>query len=426
MKLNQCKLIKILSFFLIFLCPFNGIFAQNEAECEKIVQRVMDCCNEKSLTKILPYLSEDFSVAGHSGNLAKTIFQQLVSAVGSIVSYHKKESRVEADKLILEYSIEYSQVGKKDSVFIFNKDNLLTGAELIKIKVKTLSPEERKIEYNKNNIISVPIILAGNIPLVEVFLNGETRLFFLDSGAPFSILNSKYVEGLDKSQKKLGSLQDVTGNTSISNMDIAAVTELEFAGNKIKNQKILTLDMSNLEKSLKTDGIYGLIGYDMLKEYDIFLDYSKKTLVLINPEHIDDFIKNNRLKTNSKLPCKMISHIPMIEVLIGNKTYQMGIDTGAETNLIDSTYFNDLEYLLQNKQKDVLGGAAGIKKEIYTGELKKLIVGKNVYKNLRTSFSDISHLRKRPESYDGLLGYPFLSSQPVLISYKRGEVILFK
>lgn len=296
----------------------------------------------------------------------------------------------------------------------------------MKIKVKTLSPEERTVEYNKANLISVPIILAGNIPLVEVFLNGENRLFLLDSGAPFSILNSKYVEGLDKSKKKLGSLQDVSGNASISNMDIVTVKELEFAGSKIKNQKTVILDMSHLEETLETDGIYGLIGYDMLKEYDFFLDYSKKTLALINPEHIDDFIKNNKLKTNSKLSCKMIGHIPMIEVLIGNKAYQMGIDTGAETNLIDSSYFNDLEYLLQNKQKDVLGGAAGIKKEIYTGELKKLIVGKNVYKNLRTSFSDISHLRKRPESYDGLLGYPFLSSQPVLISYKRGEVILFK
>lgn len=270
MKRSQCKLIKSLSVFLLFLFISSGMFAQTETECEKIVQIAMDCCNEKSLTKILPYLSEDFSIAGHSGNLAETIFKQLVSAVGSIVSYHKKETRVEDGKLILEYSIEYSQVGKKDSVFIFNKDNLLTGAELIKIKVKTLSPEERKIEYNKNNIISVPIILAGNIPLVEVFLNGENRLFFLDSGAPFSILNSKYVEGLDKGQKKLGSLQDVTGNTSISNMDIAAVKELEFVGSKIKNQKMVTLDMSSLEKSLETDGIYGLIGYDMLKEYDFF------------------------------------------------------------------------------------------------------------------------------------------------------------
>lgn len=113
MKRSQCKLIKILSFFLIFLFVFSSVFAQTETECEKIVQIAMDCCNEKSLTKILPYLSEDFSVAGHSGNLAETIFKQLVSAVGSIVSYHKKESRLEADKLILEYSIEYSQVGKK-------------------------------------------------------------------------------------------------------------------------------------------------------------------------------------------------------------------------------------------------------------------------------------------------------------------------
>ena len=38
MKQNQCKLIKMLSASLIFFCFFSGIFAQNEAECEKAVQ----------------------------------------------------------------------------------------------------------------------------------------------------------------------------------------------------------------------------------------------------------------------------------------------------------------------------------------------------------------------------------------------------
>lgn len=92
---------------------------------------------------------------------------------------------MEDGKLILKYSIEYSQVGKKESVFIFNKDNLIVEAELMKIKVKTLSSEERTIEYNTNKITSIPFIFAGNLPLVDVLLEGESRLFLLDSGAPF-------------------------------------------------------------------------------------------------------------------------------------------------------------------------------------------------------------------------------------------------
>ena len=85
--------------------------------------------------------------------------------MGAVVSYEKTESFMEDGKLILKYSIEYSQVGKKESVFIFNKDNLIVEAELMKIKVKTLSSEERTIEYNTNKITSIPFIFAGNLPL---------------------------------------------------------------------------------------------------------------------------------------------------------------------------------------------------------------------------------------------------------------------
>ncbi|WP_432890395.1 retropepsin-like aspartic protease [Treponema putidum] len=164
----------------------------------------------------------------------------------------------------------------------------------------------------------------------------------------------------------------------------------------------------------------------MLKEYDVFLDYQKKQLTLIRPDSYDSFIKSNTLKVYSKIPCKMVGHIPVIEVAIGNKTYTLGLDTGAEFNLLDSFYFNELEPSLTNKEKTELSGAGGIKQEIYQAELKTMKIGGKTYKNIKTAFSDISHLRKKPDSYDGLLGHPFLSAQPFLISYKRGEIILFK
>lgn len=57
----------------------------------------------------------------------------------------------------------------------------------------------------------------------------------------------------------------------------------------------------------------------MLKEYDIFLDYSKNILTLIQPYAADKYIKENKLKINTKVSCKMNTHLPMPEVLIGNK-----------------------------------------------------------------------------------------------------------
>lgn len=92
MKRNQCKLIKILNSCLIFLCFFSSIFAQNEAECEKVVEVVFEACNKKSESQLLPYLAESFSIAGYKDDMAKTILKQLISAVGNIVSYEKKKA----------------------------------------------------------------------------------------------------------------------------------------------------------------------------------------------------------------------------------------------------------------------------------------------------------------------------------------------
>lgn len=70
----------------------------------------------------------------------------------------------------------------------------------------------------------------------------------------------------------------------------------------------------------------------------------------------------------------------------------MGIDTGAELNLIDESYFTELERHIQNKKT-----------------------------------TNIPHLEDRcGNKCNELLGFPFLSLQSVLISYKRGEIIVFK
>lgn len=91
------------------------------------------------------------------------------------------------------------------------------------MKIKTLSQEERNIQYNRNEIISAPLQLAGSLPLVEVLLNGQARMFLLDSGSPFSMLNSKYVEKEDNGETALSSYKDVSGTVSNSSRIIFTV-----------------------------------------------------------------------------------------------------------------------------------------------------------------------------------------------------------
>lgn len=50
-------------------------------------------------------------------------------------------------------------------------------------------------------------------------------------------------------------------------------------------------DLSHLEKG--TD-VYGLIGYDVYKDYDLMFDYKKKTMTLIDPDYTETFLKECR------------------------------------------------------------------------------------------------------------------------------------
>ncbi len=50
----------------------------------------------------------------------------------------------------------------------------------------------------------------------------------------------------------------------------------------------LTMNLAHLETELDTE-IYDLIGYDMLKNYDVLLDYRDKEMVLIKPDYFNSY-----------------------------------------------------------------------------------------------------------------------------------------
>lgn len=402
-------------------------FTQDIDKCNEVVKITIEAINNKSSETLEPYLASDFKIAGQTGEIAKMVMTQLFSQFGETVkSYKIKSSENENNTLTLIYAIEYDEkMGLKDATFVFNSDNKLKELTLFKMEVKTLDGET-KVEKNNKDIIKVPFKMAGNLIIVDVLLNGEKRNFLLDSGSPKVILNQKYFPNSDTIHKKsISSTKGVGGN--ISGMDIVKVEQLDFAGIQLNNQKVLTIDISHLEKELETK-IYGLIGYDLIKDYDIIFDYDKKVLTLINPDYYEKYKKNEML--NRKLtivPFEFTSHIPVIKVMIDKREYSFGIDCGAESNLMDDDLFAQLNNCLRKVSTDTLSGADKIRKEVKVGEIKKIFIGEKKFKNIHTVFNDMSHLNEGYKmKIDGLIGYQVLSKQKTMISYKRKELIFIE
>jgi hypothetical protein len=284
---------KYLKIFVLLSFITQVSFAQDISECRKIVDLTIESINNGSPDGLNTYLSDDFIIAGQKGEIAKMVLQQLFSQLGEKVKSHQEMKKNKMDKgLELVYNIDYMNMGLKEATFIFNESNLLTELTLFKMEVKTMN-NDNKIEKSIHDIIEIPFTMAGKLIAVKILLNGKYRTFILDSGSPKVILNSKYISKKDTTKKTISASKGVSGN--ISGMDIGNVEQLDFYGIQLNNQEVITMDLSHLEESLETN-FYGLIGYDLIKDYDLIFDYEKLKLTLINPDVYKSY-KRALLKT---------------------------------------------------------------------------------------------------------------------------------
>ena len=401
-------------------------FGQELGECHKIIELTAQSIKEKSTQKIEAHLAEDFTMAGHQGEVAKMILAQLLTQLNDpLISY--KEVSHELDDKVLKIScdFEYKERGATETIFLFDQDNKLKELDLFKMQVKS-KMSGNKVESYSKEIKQIPFRTMGNLIALDVLVNGEEQTFILDTGAAEVILNAKYHEEKGPKKKTLSAgTKSVVGN--ISGMDLVEVSELDFAGIKLKEEQLITMDLGHLEEELGGE-VHGLVGYSMIKDFDVLFDYDKKLLTLIPTSLFEDFSEQEfEMEAMSRYPLKMRGHIPVVEIGINEEIYQMGIDCGAEVNLLREGLYEKFKSDLREIQKEILTGAGKEDLQVKKGVIEEMTIGEKSFEKTETVFSDISHLNKDKELViDGLIGYEILSKQKTILSFSRKEIIFIE
>lgn len=397
--------------------------AQSVDQSKTIVSSVVKAVNQGSIDGIDNDLAQDFTIAGQKGAIARIVLKQLISQLNDkIVDYTFIDRENEAH-LKLNYIFNYERLGEKRAFFIFDKENKIKEMSLLSMEVKTMSGESN-VEKSKEKYIDVPFQLAGKLILVDVNLNGKPQKFILDTGSPKVVLNSKYLNKNDK-ETRLSSSKGVNGN--ISGMDIENVESLDFYGIQLKNQDVLSMDLSHLEEELGTQ-FCGLLGYEFIKDYDILFDYANQNLTLIEAAYLEDYI-NLKIKglVSDGIPFKMEKHLPVIDFSVGEKIYNVAIDSGAESNLLDFKYSAQLQPFLKDTKQNNTIGADGLQKSTTKSVIPVSRIGENIFNNTDLILTDISHINNAYKSnLDGIIGNPILSQQKVILSYSKNQLFFIK
>jgi len=285
----------------------------------------------------------------------------------------------------------------------------------------TMSSTSIPINSSKEHIDVYPESFSASFELtkglifVEANLEGKKANFILDTGAPNLVLNNRGKQGIPGTT----TIKDVNGEANLSQV---AVANFDWNGLNLKNRSFAALDLRHIE-SLTNRKIDGIIGFQTFKEYQLLIDYpsnklqlSKSTPSIINEEVV------------LIVPFQMHGHFPAINVQIGNNNFLMGIDTGAEINIINEVASKKLVSSdFQKVSVDQLQGANGEIKKIETVRMNSSIIQRNTFPNMPYIFTDISHLNANKNSQiDGLLGFPFLKSHKCLFNFQEKQFYIFK
>ena len=253
--------------------------------------------------------------------------------------------------------------------------------------------------------------LKGGLILVEASLNGTSGHFIIDTGAPGLVLNEKPASAGDWA----GS--GVTGCVAVEETVVERFTLGSARFNMVRAYKV---DLSYLEESLQCNFL-GLIGYEILREMEIILDYPNRRITLL-PLRAAELDTGQRV---GYLDFFLVNHIPVISAQLGKRDIYLGLDTGAGANVLRSALGKSYQDPARNKGK-VRGTDQQV--QISTSVHAPVVIDGLGQANAQDYLlMDLSHLFSdldRP--LDGLLGFPFLAGGKWSIHYGNERIYVWE
>ena len=192
-------------------------------------------------------------------------------------------------------------------------------------------------------------------------------------------------------------------------------------------------DLVNLGHLENTRGvkILGLLGLELFKDCELIIDFDK-SLIYLNrlSRKFASKYKNPQLNDTSLysiVPIEIMDNKIITRTELSGKKLVFVIDSGAESNLLDSRLPNKIFEQVTVTGRVILSGAGQKKVEALSGDMKRLKIGDKLISNLPVV---ITNLEKTCISYsgcmDGMLGLDILSIHKIGFNFITRKMYLWK
>lgn len=280
-----------------------------------------------------------------------------------------------------------------------------------------------------SSLCIIPFSRAGNLIIIKAKIDTIEGNFILDTGAPHLVLNMTYFRDYPSNGYNEGDQGGITGN--VASTSPTKISKLSFGPVQYFNADADRINLGHLEDS-KGIKILGLLGLQLFRNFEMIIDYEKSELHLhlvtrkekSIPFH-SPLLKNESLYTTSSIEI-MEDKLLTIGWLAGKKLTFV-IDTGAESNVMDSRLPNKVFENISITRRVMLTGTGNNKVEALYGFMKDIKIGNQGATSLPVL---VTNLEKMCFAYnrciDGMLGFDFLSLQKIGFNFVSRKMYIWK
>jgi hypothetical protein len=275
------------------------------------------------------------------------------------------------------------------------------------------SPKEEYIFISDQSESQLRFSPTGT-PIIEVTINGFKRYFWLDTGANYSVLSSKAAEECMVKILSREKSRALTPSDKTVSIKPALIDSLDIAGIRIKNHPAIVVNEIDLRfkffGSRNITKIDGIIGWKVVQNLDLTIDYDASRLIIKKPARLDKGFRNLFW-----LGCPVVRLITADSLVLN-----FGLDTGAEKTTITENILKKVDVKrLYNTTKTLatLGGWIYNNSFIIPDLVLTLDNSSVHFQNLATAYQFPSFFLR----LDGFLGSDTFSHSSIRIDWLNGR-----
>ncbi|WP_106793423.1 hypothetical protein [Aquimarina sp. Aq78] len=292
--------------------------------------------------------------------------------------------------------------------------------------------EDDNIIFSKAEILNeytarIPFKLVDHLIVVEAEIQNRKGNFIIDTGSEALILNKVHFSDLEQyfsKRKQTSGVIAVIDDTFEQN-----VKEFILQNFSLKNRVSDIVDLAHIEKTKKIN-LLGIIGYSILKDYEVFIDMYLNQITLTKVDRFGSRFDQHVYaeKIIDSIGFRLKKHTIVLDGFIDEIKVRFGLDSASEFNQINKKIGRKALKYFYPKKRLLLTGAGNHSIEVMAGKLFRIKLSETIYFGPMNTI--LTNLNKMNEAFgtdlDGVLGYEFFRQKRTIINYQKEKLYFVK